>query len=344
MRNSKAFTILALLVIVSVAFAGGGKNHQKEQTRPIPLGVSGGDAEGPCFAGTLGCLVKSGSTFYILSNNHVFSRNINDGTGDDVTQPAKLDNGCVYDATDIVASVFQFVTIDFSGGDNKVDAAIAAIVSGAVNTDGKILGIGTPDGSTVADAVVGLEVRKAGRTTGVTKGTVQFESVTIQVNYGGGKVAKFVDQIGFGGGGFSKPGDSGSLIMTNDLKPVALLFAGGDAYTFGNPIQAVLDAFGVEIVGNGEADGGKGGGKGGGKPDKPDKPGKPPKSQEVLGRHGKKLLATAGVTGHGIGRHAGQDVITVFVEKDTSELRGKLPKQLEGIPVRIVVTGKVTPY
>jgi len=94
---------------------------------------------------------------------------------------------------------------------------------------------------------------KYGRTTQHTKGRVQGINATVNVGYDVG-VARFVGQIVIGGGGFSAGGDSGSLIVAqggaDDRKPVGLLFAGGGGVTIANPIEAVLDEFGVTIVGN----------------------------------------------------------------------------------------------
>jgi len=46
------------------------------------------------------------------------------------------------------------------------------------------------------------------------------------------------------GGSFSAPGDSGSLIVTQDTAdPVALLFAGSDQDTVSNPVSQVLNFF-----------------------------------------------------------------------------------------------------
>ncbi len=54
------------------------------------------------------------------------------------------------------------------------------------------------------------------------------------------------------GGAFSQPGDSGSLIVSaTGFNPVALLFAGNNSVTVGNPIDEVLAAFGVAIDGAG---------------------------------------------------------------------------------------------
>ena len=58
-------------------------SHTAKQTPPIQLGTSGGWtfdlANGFCCGGTLGSLVKIGSTQYILSNYHVFEADIVSG-------------------------------------------------------------------------------------------------------------------------------------------------------------------------------------------------------------------------------------------------------------------------
>ncbi len=77
-------------------------------------------------------------------------------------------------------------------------------------------------------------------------------SVTVNVSYGGGRVAKFVNQIAVraASGDFSQGGDSGSLIWTWDRRraPVGLLFAGGGGTTFANRIGDVLAALDVNLV------------------------------------------------------------------------------------------------
>jgi hypothetical protein len=67
------------------------------------------------------------------------------------------------------------------------------------------------------------------------------------------KSATFVDQLIIGSGTFSGGGDSGSMIVTDDLtkNPVALLFAGGSTSTIANRIDLVLNRFGVSVDGAG---------------------------------------------------------------------------------------------
>jgi len=113
-------------------------------------------------------------------------------------------------------------------------------------------GYGTPNKAT-SNATVGMRVQKYGRTTGLTKGRVQGINATLNVQYDLG-VARFVGQVVIGGGGFSAGGDSGSLIVVQNGSeagnPVGLLFAGGGGYTIANPIDDVLNRFGITIDGN----------------------------------------------------------------------------------------------
>ncbi|PIK74087.1 hypothetical protein CS379_04460, partial [Methylobacterium frigidaeris] len=88
--------------------------------------------------------------------------------------------------------------------------------------------------------------------TQLTSGRIIDVNASIQVKYGGGRVANFRDQIsikGNDGKAFSQPGDSGSLIWTWDQgrSPVGLLFAGGTELTFANKISHVLDALDIAL-------------------------------------------------------------------------------------------------
>jgi hypothetical protein len=97
-----------------------------------------------------------------------------------------------------------------------------------------------------------MTVTKDGRTTQSTVGMITDLNVNISVGYDPFPAgAEMRDQVGIRGvqGPFSMPGDSGSLIVTAGTKqPVALLFAGSNdnSITFGNPIQAVMTALGIE--------------------------------------------------------------------------------------------------
>jgi len=236
---------------------------------PVPIGVSSSNVNSIdfpfCYTGTLGArLVDSGGTGYGLSNNHVYA-NVNGsngaGPGSGVIHPGLADSGCTTDNTNSIGTLTAYVPIDFDGGDNLVDAAIASDPAGQVGTH-------TPE----ADANGGYEpstqallcvddacgnllstpaVQKRGRTTHLTTGTITGVNAIVQVNYGKGKKALFVKQLIVEPGTFSAGGDSGSLVVTDDAdaKPVGLLFAGSDSSTIVNRIDLVFSELASNVVG-----------------------------------------------------------------------------------------------
>jgi hypothetical protein len=250
--------------------------NQNVQSGAIKLGSSGGNAKDSstsgtkitCCGGTLGSLLTRNGAQFILSNNHVLA--ISDagtagtgGTGDAIIQPGLIDNPapntCTATGTTTVANLTQFFNLE-TGPTPKVDAAIAQVVNGTVDPGGNILYLGAtatngiPDpgpphaGSGVA-ATVNMAVAKSGRTTGLTCSSVLAinTSSTVQYQKGCGTGATFsvsyTNLVDVLGGNFSAEGDSGSLIVTqNTADPVALLFAGSDLDTVGNPISAVLNS------------------------------------------------------------------------------------------------------
>src|SRR5262245_55157729 len=73
-RGRWAVALVSMLALPALALA----QNTAKQTPPIKLGTSGGSVADLtkrfCCAGTLGSLVASGGTQYILSNNHVLAR------------------------------------------------------------------------------------------------------------------------------------------------------------------------------------------------------------------------------------------------------------------------------
>ena len=63
------------------------------------------------------------------------------------------------------------------------------------------------------------------------------------------------------------------------------------------------------------------------------------KVEEVLKKYTDSLMIIPGVVGTGQGLFGGKSCIKVFVVKKTSELENKIPKTLEGYPVKIKETG-----
>jgi hypothetical protein len=235
-------------------------NNTRAETSPVKLGTSGGnntDISGNmCCSGTLGALVGRGGTFFILSNNHVLDKSDQGKVGDPIGQPGLVDNNCSAGA--VVAHLSQAANLQTS----NVDAALAQIVSGAVDTSGSILDLGAqgntsiaaaPPSNTLADASAVLSanegVAKSGRSSGLTCSNLSSVSTSVQVDYdkscGGAKAftVVFNNQVVISGATFSASGDSGSLVVTSDTaRPVGLLYAGSDTGTVANPIQDVLSA------------------------------------------------------------------------------------------------------
>jgi hypothetical protein len=258
----------ALMVTASASGASGSasltvvypNDNHTSQVIPIKLGTSGGNSTDKtttgntttCCSGTLGSLVSRGGTFFILSNNHVLDKSGQGTITDPITQPGLVDNNC--NAGTLVANLSQAAALTTS----NVDAAIAQIVLGTVDTAGNILDLGAasassiapaPPSSTVAAAAIGQAVAKSGRSTGLTCSTVGSILASIKVGYSGscgGATSfsvTFTNQVMISGGNFSAAGDSGSLVVTSDTaRPLGLLFAGNSTSTAANPIQTVLNA------------------------------------------------------------------------------------------------------
>ena len=213
--------------------------------RPAPGGVSI-SLNYQSAAGTFGCLLEDATgDRYLLSNNHVIADVNAAPIGSRIVQPGTLDGGL--SPRDDIALLGAFRHIDFDGV-NQIDAAIGALPDPTVAEPGA-LAIGSFLNPTVP-AFVGQTVYKHGRTTARTVGTVVDASFDGFVDYGPAGVAWFEDQIVVEGGSvpFSAAGDSGAVIVDADNHPVALLFASDDQHTLANPIDAVLDAFGMTVV------------------------------------------------------------------------------------------------
>jgi len=232
-----------------------------------PIGVSVGN-QYEASAGTTGCRVKDrDGNLYILSNNHVLALENTAPLGSWILQPGLYDTGSdIPYAWQIVGTLTTFVPITFSRfANNKVDAAVARINFWA---DGEtpLVGVSTPGdgyGPPSSDYLTNSElsalfagssnkipVQKYGRTTGFTQGTITSINTTVIVGYARGS-ARFVNQIVVeSSNAFILPGDSGSLLVTQDGNlPAGLLFAGNSSgtYALANRIEDVLTVLGNRL-------------------------------------------------------------------------------------------------
>jgi len=357
------FTLVATLLLFSSlltpGLADGGANHR---VRNMNFGVSGGNVNDStrrfCCSGTLGALITDGTTPYVLSNNHVLARSDKAVVGEEVSQPGLIDSNCN----------IATVVADFSGAaplGSNVDAAVAQLRQGQMDSSGFIEDIGVPS-STILSPSVGLSVAKSGRTTGFTTGSISSINTSVSVQYsancgGTGKktTISYTNQIVIGPGSFSAGGDSGSLIVANNAahNPVGLLYAGSSSVTIANPIGEVLTRLGTALGRTFSFGGGGGGGtssttssnQGGGR--QPFIPGidrlmsiLPQQSSDralaVLESHRANLMFQPGVMGAGIGasgRADGEAAIVIYVNKDAGT-RAFLPDSIEGIPVTVILT------
>lgn len=248
--------------------------------RPAPPGVSIGHYL--VTAGTFGAVVydrQSGKPL-ILSNNHILANRTNgaDGRarqGDPILQPGPYDGG--HTDKDVIGILERFVPLRYKEEPatcpvaaglewymnsllrvyrptyslrlfrltetyNLVDCAVAAPTDPGLITP-EILKIGPVRGT--AEAEPGMPVKKCGRTTDLTTGTVRYTHATVSVDIGNNEEAFFEEQ--FITDAMSRPGDSGSLVLDDKNRAVGLLFAGSDTYTVCNRIQNVLDALAVRF-------------------------------------------------------------------------------------------------
>lgn len=244
-----------------------------DRFRPAPGGISIGHKD--ITAGTLGCWVRRNGQWMILSNNHVMANSNLASIGDAILQPGPHDGG--KNPADQIATLEDFIPINIAGNpsecniagnvaaflnllasisgsntrlqairiqaeDNLVDAAIAKPLDDKDVLD-EILNIGKISGS--ASAELGMPIKKMGRTTGLTQGEIQQIDVTVNVQFGAGKIAQFKDQLM--AGAMSAGGDSGSAILNDQNHVVGLLFAGSEQTTIMNRIENVFSALNLTL-------------------------------------------------------------------------------------------------
>lgn len=226
--------------------------------RPAPGGVSVGHVD--ITAGTLGSRAIGltapwNNRHLILSNNHVLANSNAGRVGDSIVQPGPADGG--RHPGDQIAVLARWVPVSFGGAANVVDCAFGWAWHERVRGEQYYLSGGRPayyrTGTAPLAASLGITVGKSGRTTGLTMGRVTQIGVSVNVNFPGGRIALFRNQIAIqsvNANPFSAGGDSGSLIWhwAAGVRPVGLLFAGGGGTTFANPIGAVLTALNIRLL------------------------------------------------------------------------------------------------
>jgi hypothetical protein len=220
-----------------------GKVRPQINKRRQPL-MSGFSVGNRTDTGTLGAVVKKGTSFFLLSNSHVLALSGKGKIGDEIIYPGDADTS---GKTQKVAELANFVA--FKPGDdflNHVDAALAKVDAGFIDKlDFSIRGLKTPL-RTIAP-VRDMKIVLRGRTSGDSEGVIEDVHFSIVLPYPGvGKIG-FINQVKCSR--YSKPGDSGSLIVDKKSgKIVGLHFAGSNEGSIFNPIANVMQALKFRFV------------------------------------------------------------------------------------------------
>lgn len=210
--------------------------------RPVIHGVSCGHPD--ITAGTTGFLYStSDENWYLGSNNHVLALTNAAEVGDSSLQPAPADGGTTEDEFGALAYYKNI-----QDGVN-VDLALARV---SVGTENRVMGIDQKVVGVAGQVAVDDELLKAGRTTGVTRGTVDQIGASVNVNYGDAGTFTISDCIITGD--MSDGGDSGSAVWkegSDGLYAAGRLFAGSSSATvhhsFANELATLQQEFDTSI-------------------------------------------------------------------------------------------------
>jgi hypothetical protein len=230
-------------VFTDVKAIGRVRPEAHKKVSPIQSGFSVGHVD--VTAGTVGAIVKKGKKLYILSNSHVLA---DAGLGkleDEVLYPGPGDGGKL--SKHLAGTLAKFVTFKVGGRFlNHVDCALCEIDAARLDDlDLSIFGIkGLPKTSKATRDMV---VIKRGRTTGETEGVVVDVNFRVVIDYPGVGEVGFLEQVLCSR--YSKPGDSGSIVVDKKAKSiVGLHFAGANGGSVFNPIADVINALGFTFV------------------------------------------------------------------------------------------------
>lgn len=229
------------------------KQNFRGRVRPIQPGFSAGHAS--ITTGTIGGFFRDkDGDIVALSNNHVFAAENKARLNDPIYQPGPIDASAgsirFNNWPQPVANLPYFATLKkflaLNRSNNLHDSAIAKVHQ--TYLEGNLLDLNYPGIQKpivgFSGAAINMDVQKCGRTTGYTRGRVLALHGSFTINYDFGP-ARFNDCIVITG--MSQGGDSGSLILDNNMNGVGLLFAGSDKVTLANPIQYVIAEYGLSI-------------------------------------------------------------------------------------------------
>lgn len=191
------------------------------KTRPAVGGVSCGGPSYGC--GTLGIILNN----YLVSCNHVFAHssfvdNPLVNVGDPVYQPSISDGG----ESEIIGTIYDWVPFPMDGTPSiTADVAIAKAIDTTLIQNNYVLEVGETTIANDSDIIVGTQIQKSGRTTGLTTGQIMSTSLSWTGTYRTGFPQVIISDCVWA----SIPCDScdsGSPGVTMDGKLFGVLFAG----------------------------------------------------------------------------------------------------------------------
>ena len=219
---------------------------------------------GENYSGTFGALVQkaSGKELYVLSNNHVLAACNHTPVGMPILAPSNADGSPTTRAPGEIARHAEICELR-SGEPTLVppcqeDLALGRATPAAVSSwqGDEVNGYDTP--RTLRPLKSQMRVKKFGRTTALTQGVVEalipgMTPIPYQSRFF--KATVWFSEVwtvrGDGGIPFALPGDSGSLVVTEDAKSaVGLVFAAcGNDYALLLPMEHVATCFGgIKLV------------------------------------------------------------------------------------------------
>lgn len=230
------------------------KQGFQQRIRPIRPGFSTG--HGSITAGTIGGFFRDkDNDIVVLSNNHVLAWENKAKYGDPIYQPGPMDAAAstitFTNWNQPVSNLPYYGTLKkFLGlnrSNNLHDSAIAKVHQTYI--DSNLINYNYPELEKplagISQAAMGMNVMKCGRTTGLTRGKVIALHGSFTIGYDFGP-ARFNDCIVLSG--MSAGGDSGSIILDENMNAIGLLFAGSGKVTLANPIQYVLAEYGLSVI------------------------------------------------------------------------------------------------
>ena len=218
--------------------------------RPLVIGCSVGHIA--TTAGTLGLIARHRKTgqAVMLSNSHILAQSGQAQNGDPITQPGPLDGG---NADNVVAALTDSTTLNVPGP-NQFDAAIAIIDSGVAYTPNIVPELGAFTIGSEDTILPGVKVAKVGRTTDLRRGEIlatELDDVVVRYDIGDATFDHQIEIAGQPNLPFSDDGDSGSLVLDQQMRAIGLIFCGnpnangGAGLSYANHLARIMTALDI---------------------------------------------------------------------------------------------------